>query len=82
MKNGDLGKSCDCALRNSLSAIKQAHIQLHLLTARCMTPTILASRIELCDILLGEVSDIRTSLAKHLERTRGAAEAGYAGLNS
>jgi hypothetical protein len=82
MKNRLVNKYRDGALRDSLSAIKQAYIQRHLLTAKCTTPTVLALRIELCDILLGEVSVIRTSLAKHLEHTRGAAEAGHAGLNS
>jgi hypothetical protein len=82
MKNGDVNHSCDLALQDSLSSIKQAHTQRHLLIARCTTPTILASRIEFCDILLGEVSGIRASLAKHLEHARGAAQVGHAELNS
>jgi hypothetical protein len=64
--------SCDCALRNSLSAIKQAHDRLHLLGGMCTTGTVLASQIELCDVLLVEISGIRSSLAKDLRYTRRA----------
>jgi hypothetical protein len=60
------------ALWNSLSAIKQAHVQLHLLTGMRTSPTVLASQIELCDVLLDEISDIRTSLAKDLRQRRGS----------
>jgi hypothetical protein len=70
-----------CALHDSLSAIKQAHVQLHSLTGLCTTPTVLASRIELCDLLLVEISGIRSSLAKDLKHTRGALQVGHDGLN-
>jgi hypothetical protein len=65
-----LERSFDCALRDSLSVIKQTHVQLHVLTGMTTTANVLASRIELCDILLGEISGIRSSLAKDLQRTR------------
>jgi hypothetical protein len=74
--------SGDCAVRNSLGAIKQAHIRLHLLTGMCTTPSLLASRIELCDVLLDEISVIRSSLAKDIEHTRGAPQAGHVELNA
>jgi hypothetical protein len=74
---------CDCALRSSLTAIKQAHDQLHFLTGMCTTPTVLASQIELCDVLLVEISGIRSSLAKDLNDTRGAPQlSNHAGLNA
>jgi hypothetical protein len=60
------------ALWNSLSAIKQAHLQLHLLTGMQISPSVLASQIELCDMLLGEISGIRTSLANDLKQARGS----------
>jgi hypothetical protein len=34
------------------------------------TANVLTTRIELCDVLLGEISGIRSSLAKDLQRTR------------
>ncbi|MCA1453716.1 hypothetical protein I6F35_10885 [Bradyrhizobium sp. BRP22] len=74
--------SDDCVLWDSLNAIKQAQIQLHLLNGEGANPTVIASRIQLCDVLLGEISGIRTSLAKHLEYTRGAVHAGTVQLHS
>jgi hypothetical protein len=75
--------SCDGALRSSLSAIKQAHDELHFLTGMCTTATVLASQIELCDVLLVEISGIRSSLAKDLNYSRGAPQpSGHAGLNA
>ena len=67
---GHLSGSCDGALSNSLSAIRQAHDQLHHLTSMCTTATVLASQIELCDVLLVEISGIRSSLANDLKHTR------------
>jgi hypothetical protein len=66
-KTSDL--SFDCAVRDSLSTIKQAHVRLHLLTGTCATAARLTSEIELYDLLLGEISGIHTSLAKDLKRT-------------
>jgi hypothetical protein len=34
------------------------------------SPTVLASQIELCDVLLVEISGIRSSLARDLKETR------------
>jgi hypothetical protein len=56
----------DCALRASLNTIKEAHVQLHVLN-ECATMAALASQIELCDVLLLEISGIHTGLARHLE---------------
>ena len=75
-------KSGDCVLWDSLNAIKQAQIQLHLLNGEGANPTVIASRIQLCDVLLGEISGIRTSLARHLEYTRGALQTGPVQLHS
>jgi hypothetical protein len=66
----DLGAPSNCALRESLSVIRQTHVQLHVLTGMMTTPTVLASRIELCDALLLAISGIRSSLIKDLQGTR------------
>jgi hypothetical protein len=70
MKISDFGTTFDCALRDSLSVIRQTHVQLHVLTGMTTTANILASQIELCDVLLVEISGIRNSLAKDLRQTR------------
>jgi hypothetical protein len=75
-KIGYVSGSNECALRSSLSAIKQAHDKLHLLTGMDTTATVLAWQIELCDVLLVEISGIRSSLAKDLNHTRGAPQPG------
>jgi hypothetical protein len=69
-KISDLEMSFDCALRNSLSVIRQTQVQLHVLTDMTTTANVLASRIELCDVLLVEISGIRSSLAKDIQLTR------------
>jgi hypothetical protein len=57
-------------LQDSLSAIKQAHRQLHVVTgAAATTPAVLMSRIELYGTLLGEIADIRSNLVAYLEFT-------------
>jgi hypothetical protein len=82
-KISDVSGSCAFALGGSLSAIKQAHDQLHLLTGMATTATVLASQIELCDVLLIEISGIRRSLARDLNHTRGAPQPdGRIGLNA
>jgi hypothetical protein len=53
---------------HSLSAIRHAHGQLHRLTGMRTSPTVLACQIELCDLLLIEISDIHRSLARDLEQ--------------
>lgn len=79
----DVNDSPDGALWNSLSAIKQAHLQFHLLTDMCPAPTILASQIEICEVLLVAIAGIRSSLAEDLKRTRGPPQVnGHTGLNS
>jgi hypothetical protein len=60
----------DGTLRNSLTAIKQAHIQLHVLTGMRPSPTVLASQIKLCDMLLIEISGIRSNLAREISNRR------------
>ena len=60
----------DCAVEESLSTIKKAHVRLHLLTDTTATATFLASQIQLCDVLLDEISDIHTNLARDLKYTR------------
>ena len=82
-KISDVSDSCECALGGSLSTIKQAHDQLRLLTGTGTTATVLARQIELCDVLLVEISSIRSSLAKDLNYTRGASRpGGQIGLNA
>jgi hypothetical protein len=60
------GASFDYTLRDSLSVIRQTQAQRHVLTGVASTPNVLASQIELCDILLVEISGIRDSLTKDL----------------
>jgi hypothetical protein len=69
-KSSGLVTSFDYSLRDSLSVIRQIQIQLHVLTGMTTTANVLASRIELCDVLLVEISGIRSSLANDLRRTR------------
>jgi hypothetical protein len=82
MKNGHANGFSDGVLWNSLRTIKQAHIQLDLLTGMRTSPTVLASQIELWDVLLVEISGIRSSLARDLKRTRGPPVNGHPGINS
>lgn len=58
------------SLRDSLITIRQAHVQLHLMARQKITPTVIASQIELCDVLLGEISEIRSCLANDLRHTQ------------
>jgi hypothetical protein len=60
----------DSAVRDSLSTIKEAQVQLHLLTCTSATTTLLASQIELYDMLLDEISGIQASFARDLKLTR------------
>jgi hypothetical protein len=69
-KISGLGASVDCPLLDSLCVIREIHGQLHALTGVMTTANVLASRIELCGVLLVEISSIRSSLAKDLQRTR------------
>jgi hypothetical protein len=70
-KIGDFSDKCfDRAFRDSLNTIKQVHVQLHVLTGRSATPALLASQIELYDVLLDEISGIHVSLARDLRHAR------------
>jgi hypothetical protein len=70
-KIADPSKKCfDRVVRDSLSTIKEAHVQLHLLTGTSATAALLASQIELCDVLLDEISGIHSNLARDLKHTR------------
>jgi hypothetical protein len=70
-KNGIPSRqSFDGALRESLSTIKEIQAQLHLQNGTCKTAAGLTSQIELCDILLAEISCIHDSLAERLKNTR------------
>jgi hypothetical protein len=62
-------KSLDSALRESLSTIKEIQAQLHLQNGSCTTAAGLTSQIELCDILLAEISGIQANLATGLKNT-------------
>jgi hypothetical protein len=41
------------------------------------SPTVLASQIELCNVLLVEISGIRSSLARNIKQTRAPPAVGY-----
>ncbi len=60
----------DNTLLHSLSTIQAAKTQFHLLTASSLTPTGLVSQIRLCDVLLGEIRTISSSLERRM-RCRG-----------
>jgi len=72
----------DGAVSHSLSTIRHAHGQLHRLTGMRTSPTVLASQIELCDLLLIEISDIHRSLARDLEQMRRPSANGHSATNS
>ena len=56
--------------RDSLNLIRHASSQLQVPTDSAASASVLVSRIELCDVLLLEISGIRSGLAKDLKRTR------------
>ena len=62
--------SFDCTVRDSLSTIRATHVRLHRLNGTRATTDLLASKINLYDVLLDEISGIHTSLARDLQRTR------------
>ncbi len=70
------------AVLHSLSTIRHAHGQLHRLTGMRTSPTVLASQIELCDLLLVEISGIHKSLARHLQEMRRPSPNGPSATNS
>jgi hypothetical protein len=80
---GDANDSSKGALGSSLTAIKQAHDQFHVLTSMGTTASVLASQIELCNVLLVEITGIRSSLVNDLNHSRRAPQPGdRAGLNA
>jgi len=75
-KISDPSQKCfDDTVLNSLSTIKEAHVQLRLLTGTSATAALLASQIQLYDLILDEISGIHTSLARDIERARLALQA-------
>ena len=72
MKFDHAGEVQIVSLQNSLGTIKNAHSQLGRLTSSSITPKALASQIDLCNVLLDEISGIRSNLAKHVEDRRMA----------
>ena len=74
--------SPDCAVDNSLIAIRQVHTQLHLLAGMDSSPTLIASQIQLCDVLLVEIAGIRSNLAGNVKQTSGAPAFSHFGMNS
>jgi len=57
------------ALLNSLKKIRTAKSRFHSLTARGSTQAVLASQIELCDVLLEEIRSISCSLEKRIDKS-------------
>ena len=62
--------SGNTSLWSSLQTIRLAQAQLYQLNGEGATPTIISSRIHLCDVLLGEISGIRARLARHMAHAR------------
>jgi hypothetical protein len=76
-------QSVDCAVRDSLSTIRATHVRLHRLNGTRATTDLLASKINLYDVLLDEISGIHTSLARDLQHTlQTSQESGRTGLNA
>ena len=75
-------KSIDCTVRDSLSTIRATHVRLHRLNGTRATTDLLASQINLYDVLLDEISGIHTSLARDLQHTLlTSQESSRTGLN-
>ncbi len=55
-------------LLNSLKKIRAAKSRFHLLTSRSATQAVLASQIQLCDVLLEEIRSISCSLEKRIDK--------------
>jgi hypothetical protein len=56
----------DHALSNSLKTIRAAKSRYHFLTARSSTKAVLASQIELCEVLLEEIQSISSGFEKRM----------------
>jgi len=76
-----INDSSNGILRDSLGAIKHAQTELRHLTRTGASPTVLASQIELCEVLLAEISGIHSSLARDIKRAHPPKANGHAGLN-
>ena len=75
-------QSIDCAVRDSLSTIRATHVRLQRLNGTRATTALLASKIDLYDVLLDEISGIHTSLARDLQHTlQTSQESGRTGWN-
>ena len=76
-------QSVDCAVRDSLSTIRATHVRLQRLNGTRATTDLLASKINLYDVLLDEISGIHTSLARDLQNTLlTSQESDRTGLNA
>lgn len=62
------GRLFNHAILNSLKKIRTAKSRFHLLTARGSTQAVLASQIELCDVLLEEIRSISCSLENRMDK--------------
>jgi hypothetical protein len=65
--------SGNTSLWSSLQTIRQAQAQLCELDDAGATCAIISNRIQLCEVLLGEIYGIRASLARHMAHTRDEA---------
>lgn len=60
----------NCAVGGSLNTARDAYAQLQLLTGGLSSPATLASQIELFDVLLVEISGIRSGFAMEIQHVR------------
>lgn len=70
MKLYGIAKSDSSVLLDRLSAIRSVQDQLDRLSASSATPTGMMSQIHLYDVLLSQISGIRSNLASGLEEMR------------
>ena len=70
MRVWDRGVVQNQELRNSLNVIKGVQDKLEYLSGTCTTPIAIAYKIELFNVLLCQISDIRSSLAWHMRDAR------------
>ncbi len=74
---------CDAVVLDSLKTIEEAHVQLRLLAGTPATAALLASQIQLYDLVLDEISVISSGLARDLGRTgRKLQASGLPALNA
>jgi hypothetical protein len=71
-----------CTFRDSLDTISAAHVRLNLLGGTCATPSLIASKIKLYNVLLDELSEIHAGLARDLKYARKAPVLGRARLHA